>query len=126
VSLRIPGFRDRDFRILKPIQKKGFESDPDPSDPNPQIPQKRSVTVVTKYAERINAQISTKNSAKKNIMPKVAQMCKISEHFGCFLAGNKDSNPCLEDPDFLSLVKKGQRVGSLNANPWIRNNTSLG
>jgi hypothetical protein len=38
--------------------------------------------------------------------------------------GNKDSNPCLEDPDFLSPAKKGQRVGSLNPNPWIRNNTT--
>jgi hypothetical protein len=55
VLLRIPDFRDRDFRIFKPILKKGFESDPDLKDPNPQIPQKRSVTVIT--AERINAQI---------------------------------------------------------------------
>jgi hypothetical protein len=29
VLLRIPDFRDRDFRIFKPILKKGFESDPD-------------------------------------------------------------------------------------------------
>jgi hypothetical protein len=29
VLLRIPDFRDRDFRILKPILKNGFESDPD-------------------------------------------------------------------------------------------------
>jgi hypothetical protein len=108
VLLRIPVFRDRDFRIFKPIKKKGFESDPDPSDPNTQIPQKRSVTEITKYAERINAQNSNKNSAKKNIMPKVPQMCKISELFGCFLAGNKDSNLCLEDPDFLSLVKRAK------------------
>jgi hypothetical protein len=33
VLLRIPDFRDRDFRIFKPILKKGFESDPDLSDP---------------------------------------------------------------------------------------------
>jgi hypothetical protein len=51
VLLRIPDFRDRDFRIFKPILKKGFESDPDLSDPNPQIPQKRSVTVVTIHAK---------------------------------------------------------------------------
>jgi hypothetical protein len=38
VLLRIPVFRDRYFRILKPIIKKGFESDPDLLDPNPQIP----------------------------------------------------------------------------------------
>jgi hypothetical protein len=41
VLLRIPDFRDRDFRIFKHILKKGFESDPDLSDPNPQIPQKK-------------------------------------------------------------------------------------
>jgi hypothetical protein len=29
VLLRIPDFRDRDFRIFKPILKKGFESDAD-------------------------------------------------------------------------------------------------
>jgi hypothetical protein len=29
VLLRIPDFRDWDFRIFKPILKKGFESDPD-------------------------------------------------------------------------------------------------
>jgi hypothetical protein len=120
VLLRIPDYRDRDFRIFKPILKKGFESDPDLLDPNPQI---RSVTVVTIQAEQINAQKSTK-TAKKQIVPKVAQICDISSNFGCFLPGNKDSNPCLEDPDFLSLAKKSQRVGSLNPNPWIRNNTS--
>jgi hypothetical protein len=43
VLLRIPVFRDRDFRILRPLLKKEFESDPDLHDPNPQIPQKRSV-----------------------------------------------------------------------------------
>jgi hypothetical protein len=57
-------------------------------------------------------------------VPKVAQICEISGNFACFLPGHKDSNPCLEDPDFLSPAKKGQRVGSLNPNPWIRNNTS--
>jgi hypothetical protein len=56
-------------------------------------------------------------------VPKVAQICEIPGLFGCFLPGNKDSNPSLEDPDFLSPAKKGQRVGSLNLNPWIRNNT---
>jgi hypothetical protein len=40
VLLQIPDFRDRDFRIFKPILKKGFESDADLLDPNPQIPQK--------------------------------------------------------------------------------------
>jgi hypothetical protein len=63
-------------------------------------------------------------TAKKFVVPKVAQICEISGNFGCFLPGNKDSNPCLEDPDFLSPAKKGQRVGSLNPNPWIRNNTT--
>jgi hypothetical protein len=123
VLLRIPDFRDRDFRIFQPILKKGFESDPDLSDPNPQIPQKRSVIVATIHAERINAPKSTKNCNEKKIVPKVAQICEIPGNFGCFLPGNKDSNPCLEDPDFLSPAKKGQRVGSLNPNPWIRNNT---
>jgi hypothetical protein len=56
---------------------------------------------------------------------KVAQICEISGNFLCFLPGNKDSNPCLKDPDYLSPAKKGQRVGSLNPNPWIRNNTSF-
>jgi hypothetical protein len=42
-----------------------------------------------------------------------------------FLSGNKDSNPCLEDPDFISPAKNGQRVGSLNPNSWIRNNTNV-
>jgi hypothetical protein len=93
VLLRIPVFRDRDSRILKPFLKKGFESDPDLLDPNPQIPEKRSVTVVTIYAERVNAQKSTKNSAKKKYVPKVAQICGILSNFGCFLPGNKDSNP---------------------------------
>jgi hypothetical protein len=64
-------------------------------------------------------------TAKKKFGPKVAQICEISGNFGCFLPGNKDSNPCLEDPDFLSPAKKSQRVGSLNPNPWIRNNTTL-
>jgi hypothetical protein len=64
VLLRIPDFRHRDFRIFKPILKKGF-SDPDLSDPNHQIPQKRSVTVVTIHAERINAQKSTTNCKEK-------------------------------------------------------------
>jgi hypothetical protein len=63
-------------------------------------------------------------TAKKKLVPKVAQICEISGNFGCFLPGNKDSDPCLEDPDFLSPAKKGQRVGSLNPNPWIRNNTT--
>jgi hypothetical protein len=94
-------------------------------DPNPQIPEKRSVTVVMIYAQRINAQKSTKNSAKKKYVPKVAQICGILSNFGCFLPGNKDSNPCLKDPDFPSPAKKGQRVGSLNPNPWIRNNTTF-
>jgi hypothetical protein len=65
VLLRIPDFRDRDFRIFKPNLKKGFESDPDLLDPNPQIPQNRSVTVVTIHAELINAEKSTKNCKKK-------------------------------------------------------------
>jgi hypothetical protein len=60
-------------------------------------------------------------TTKNFFVPKVAQ---ISRNSGCFLPGNKDSDPCLEDPDFLSPAKKGQRVGSLNPNPWIRNNTS--
>jgi hypothetical protein len=51
---------------------------------------------------------STKNSAKNKYVPKVAQICLILSNFGCFLPGNKDSNPCLEDPDFLSPAKKGQ------------------
>jgi hypothetical protein len=125
VLLRIPVFRDRDSRIFKPILKKGFESDPDLLDPNPQIPEKRSLTVVTIYAERVNAQKSSKNSAKKKFVPKVAPICGILSNFGCFLPGNKDSNPCLEDPDYLSPAKKSQTVGSLNPNPWIRNNTSM-
>jgi hypothetical protein len=62
--------------------------------------------------------------AKKKFVPKVAQICEILGNFGCLLPGNKDLNPCLEDPDFLSPAKKGQRVGSLNPNPWIRNNTT--
>jgi hypothetical protein len=41
VLLRIPDLRDCDFRVLQPIRKKGFESDPDLSDPNPQIPQQK-------------------------------------------------------------------------------------
>jgi hypothetical protein len=41
-------------------------------------------------------------------VPKVTQICKII--FGCFLPVNKDSNPCLEDPDFLSPAKNGQRI----------------
>jgi hypothetical protein len=57
-------------------------------------------------------------------VPKVAQIGEISGNFWCFLPGNKDSDPCLEDPDFFSPAKKGQRVGSLNPNPWIRNNTN--
>jgi hypothetical protein len=61
VLLRIPDFRDRDFQIFKPILKKGFESDPDLLDPNPQIPQKKSVTEVMIDAERKNAQKSTIN-----------------------------------------------------------------
>jgi hypothetical protein len=71
-------------------------------DPNPQIPQKRSVTVVTIHAEWINAQKS-----KEKIVLKVAQICKII--FGFFLPFKKDSNPCLEDPDFLSPAKKRQK-----------------
>jgi hypothetical protein len=66
----------------------------------------------------------TLKTAKKKFVPKVLQICEISGNFGCFLPGNKDSNPCLKDPDFLSPAKKGQRVGSLNPNPWIRNNTT--
>jgi hypothetical protein len=93
-------------------------------DPNHQIPQKRSVTLITIHADRINAQKSTKN-CKEKCVPKVAHICEISGSFGCFLPGNKDSDPCLEDTDFLSPAKKGQRVGSLNPNPWIRNNTIL-
>jgi hypothetical protein len=87
VLLRIPDFRDPDFRIFKPILKKGFESDPDLSDPNPQIPQKRSATVVTIHSKRINAQKALK-TANKKFGPKVAQICEISGNFGCFLPGN--------------------------------------
>jgi hypothetical protein len=65
-------------------------------------------------------------TAKKFFVLKVAQIREISGNFGCFLPCNKDLNPCLEDPDFLSPAKKGQRVGSLNPNPWIRNNTTFG
>jgi hypothetical protein len=64
-------------------------------------------------------------TTKNFFVPKVAQICEISHNFGCFFPGNKDSDPCLEDPDFLSPAKKGQRVGSLNPNPWIRNNTRI-
>jgi hypothetical protein len=35
----------------------------------------------------------------------VAKISEISGNFRCFLPGNKDSNPCLEDPDFLFLAK---------------------
>jgi hypothetical protein len=42
-------------------------------------------------------------------VPKVAQICEISRNFGCFLLGNKDSNPCLEDPDFSFSRKKGPK-----------------
>jgi hypothetical protein len=66
VLLRIPDFRDRDFRIFRPILKKGFESDPDLSDPNPPISQKRSVTELTIHAERINAQKSKENICAKS------------------------------------------------------------
>jgi hypothetical protein len=71
--LRISDFRDRDFRISKPILKRGFGSDPDLLDPNPQIPQKRYVTVVTIHAERKNGPKSLE-TAKKKIAPKVAQV----------------------------------------------------
>jgi hypothetical protein len=64
-------------------------------------------------------------TATTKIVPKVAQICEIPGNFGCFLPGNKDSNPYLQDPDFLSPAKKGQRVGSLNPNPWIRNITNF-
>jgi hypothetical protein len=43
-------------------------------DTNPQIPEKRFVTVDTIYAERVNEQKSTKNSAKKKYVLKVAQI----------------------------------------------------
>jgi hypothetical protein len=111
VLLRIPDIRDRDFRIFQPILKKGFESDPDLTDPNPQILQKRSVIVATIHAQRINAPKSTKNCNENFFVPKVAQIYEIPGNFGCFLPGNKDSNPCLKDPDFLSPAKKGLRVG---------------
>jgi hypothetical protein len=78
VLLRIPDFRDRDFRIFKPILKKGFESDPDLSDPNPQIPQKRSVTVVRIDAKRINEQKRSTKNCKKKIVPKVTQICALA------------------------------------------------
>jgi hypothetical protein len=45
---------------------------------------------------------------------KSPKFAKFQAILGAFLSGNKDSNPCLEDPDFLSHAKKGQRVGSLN------------
>jgi hypothetical protein len=47
-------------------------------------------------------------TAKKFVVPKVAQICEISGNFGCFLPGNKDSNPCLEDTDFLSPAKRAK------------------
>jgi hypothetical protein len=62
---------------------------------------------------------------KNKIVPRVAQIREISGNFGCFLPGNNYSNPCLEDPDFLSPAKKGQKVGSLNPHPWIRYDTIL-
>jgi hypothetical protein len=46
-------------------------------------------------------------NTKNFLGPKVAQICEISRNFGCFLPGNKDSDPCLEHPDFLSPAKKG-------------------
>jgi hypothetical protein len=51
---------------------------------------------------------STKNSEKKKYVPKVAQICGILSNFGCLLPDNKDSNPCLEDPDFLSPPKSAK------------------
>jgi hypothetical protein len=42
------------------------------------------------------------------MVPKFAQINEISGNFGCFLPGNKYLNPCLEDPDFLSLAKTAQ------------------
>jgi hypothetical protein len=109
VLLRIPVFRDQDFRIFKPILKKGFESDPDLSDPNPQIPQKRSVTVVTKYAERITPQYSTKNSAEKKDVPKVAQIFEISGDFGCFFSWQQRFESLPKRSGFSFSRKKGPK-----------------
>jgi hypothetical protein len=64
VLLQIPDFRDRDFRIFKPILKKGFETDPDLSDPNLKIPQNRAVTVVTIHTKQINPQKALKTAKK--------------------------------------------------------------
>jgi hypothetical protein len=89
LPIRIPVFRDREFRIFKPILKKGFESNPDLSDPNPQIPQKRSVTVVTIYAERINAQKSTKNCKEKKLCQKSPKFAKFQAILGAFYLATK-------------------------------------
>jgi hypothetical protein len=88
VLLRIPDFWDRDFRIFKPILKKGFESDPDLLDPNPQIPQKRSVTVVTIHAEQINAQKALKLQRNK-LCQKSPKFAKFQAILGAFYLATK-------------------------------------
>jgi hypothetical protein len=89
VLLRIPVFRDRDFRIFKPILKKGFDSDPDPSDPNPQIPQKRSVTIVTKYALGIIAQMALQTLIRKKLCQKSPKFAKFRLILGPFYLATK-------------------------------------
>jgi hypothetical protein len=74
------------FRIFKPILKKGFESDPDIWDPNPQILQKkRSVTVVTIHAEPI---IALKMQIK-NLCQKSPKSAKFQAIFGAFYMATK-------------------------------------
>jgi hypothetical protein len=79
VLLRIPDFRDRDFRIFHPILKKGFESDPDLSDPNPQIPHKK--IRYSSYNSR-----RTDKRAKKHLNLKQKKLCQKSPKFAKFQA----------------------------------------
>jgi hypothetical protein len=79
VLLRIPDFRDRNFRIFKPILKKGFECDPDLSDPNPQMPQKKIRD--SSYDSR-----RTDKRAKKHYKQQIKKLCQKLPKFAKFQA----------------------------------------
>jgi hypothetical protein len=98
VLLRIPVFKDRDFRILRPFLKKGFESDPDLYDPNPQIPQRRSVK---KHSSKIP--YTTLNFFQKS--PKFGKLQAI---LGAFYLATNIRIPALKIRIFFLLQKRAK------------------
>jgi hypothetical protein len=66
----------------------------------------------------------TKKLQRNFLCQKWPKFAKFLAILGAFYLATKIRILAWEDRIFFIPQKKGQRVGSLNPNPWIRNNTT--